>query len=277
MVVMDKLFKKVNEVIKKYNLEERKVDEEFFYELFFAMASFYKFSGYVNNITFFTSQYCGYYKNRNVNITIDRIANKWRRISGDFSIPNSEKNIGELFYFAEVFFHELEHAFQEKIMTEKPYSLSGKILVEASSFNKGVNNPQTREYLIKNNPEEYRIMMKRVSDTYKDNYFMAPQEKLAEIKANAICFKSSVIDNLQISDYFLGEIYKNFLRGYDEEEEPTKAYISLINPFFDFNEVEKMTSGLSGNDRCMFGLKVSDYKLIQLESVRDKILSKIQK
>ena len=260
-----------------YDLTDRDADEEFFYELLYIMTSYYKVSDYIHEITFNDSKYSGCYLKNTINIDKKRTLRKWQKILMTLDIPESERHIGELFYLSRVFLHELEHVNQEKTMHDNPTSLSGRILVESFCYNKGINNPQTREYLIRNNPQAFRSMQNRITNVYNDNYSIAPQERLAEIRANSICFVTARIKKLRISDYYLSEVYKNFLRGYDIEEEPTKAYILLINPDFNFGKIEILTQDMSQNDRCMYGLKVPSSHLSKLEYTKDKILSRTMK
>lgn len=269
---MDKLLEKINFLICKYDNDKRNIDENFFYELLFLVTSYYGISYYINDITFNEFDSYAFYKNNIINLSINRILDKWHAFCYYRKIPTVELHKSMLFYISRIFLHELEHVNQEKIMMEDSESLIGRILVESNCLNNifSVTNNGNSS----NNSDDYKNKCEMIKKIYEENYLLAPQERLSEIRATLMCYKSSQIDNLFISDYFLAEMYKSYLMGYNIEKEPTKIYLSKVNPTFDFRQIEAMSCDLSNEKRCLYGLKTTDETIHELILKRKMLLLK---
>lgn len=195
---------------------------------------------------------------------------------------------------SQMILHELEHANQEKIKYRED-SLESRILrLSDFDYDKIPQMPKSYiEEFIKNNKdlsdEEIALKYLNLTDEYEEkcleeymkiyheNYFCAPNERLAEIKSiNEIIEALDLIDSEKVMNHEMINKYESMRSGYTDTYSPTIKYFNAqgkkeeLKSFDWYSEDEEETKKLSKEiyclqDRIKYGLPLYSNEYEKLE------------
>lgn len=198
--------------------------------------------------------HCSYKKSITVNMDI--IINSLKMIK---IFKGKELLFYSYLEVVEVFLHELEHVNQDKIfnyetsleslIVKKTLEPARKLLQELSITN-GIKNELTS------------LRLNLYSMKYRKNYIYSPTERLAYIKSNLTSIKiAELFGSKNICDYENLFLNTHYFRGYYKKLNPTKYYLKIINPKFNWEEIEEKSKDISFLERITLGLEINENEL----------------
>lgn len=267
-----------NEVIKcSYDLilknirNNKKLDISFLKEIVEMVKYFKKIEDYVSDIEVNNklkdiATYSYYEKNIDFNLKL--FANKCSTDKKLFSLE--EFNIYIYLRCISLLLHELEHANQKKIRFNKEDLES--IIINAS-IEKRCNlfNEWCELYMQKKGFIRRLILDEKMNHAkyiYNKYYDYAPEERIAYNRSLFLTMKlTELFENKYLLNHMSMFFYSSCLKCYDKTFNPTKIYISKINPDFNWNIVEELTKKVDFSKRVELGLQISKQEKEEVTSL----------
>lgn len=260
---MPALNDKIYDLILRYLTFGKKVDNDFFYELVKIVVDYESLQEYVKYLSFDETFPGGVFSFADKSITISKHAIKLysKKVCDKFQFSKIERDIAEILISTSLILHELEHASQTKLLSSGDNGLESKIL---SASNLEYHILSKNEQIDENSIDYLRLL--RWQKTYLKYYEFSPEERMADLNSFKKCYAlSKCFDKmtLRLDNFFLYSIYRSCLSGYDKENNPTKFYISKINPGFCFKKIDDLSSDVLEYKKISYGLEVDEnYKTI---------------
>lgn len=162
----------------------------------------------------------------------------------------------------EVLLHELEHVNQDKIFNYEN-SLESLIVRKTLEPARKLSQELSITKGIKNNLISLKIDLYNIK--YHKNYIYSPAERLAYIKSTLTTIKiAELFGSKNICDYENLFLITNYCRGYYKKINPTKYYLKIINPKFNWHKIEEKIRDISFLDRITLGLEINKNELQSL-------------
>lgn len=162
--------------------------------------------------------------------------------------------------------HEVEHANQHKKENESPKEIES-IILSNSRIPKKLVGETSKQYL--------QRLQKYRKEIYIENYNLCPFERLAEIYSWSLASDISELCKDKASfakNYSLWKKYLSLLNAYGNQSDPTIFYLKAVNPNIDCSELQVIASGLSEEERLLYGFNVSTDYFYQVNSDKNMTL-----
>lgn len=199
----------------------------------------------------------------NLQIALERLKKEAKKLRLS-SIETSYFIAKEL---AEATLHELEHANQVKKFDVDGNNIES-LIIKGAFAHKNIIRRDILFFLMNGYSEKelrtrYRIV-KRGIKFYKYD----PLERLADYHAlsyiKELLKELNVGDRVMLHTYY--EEYKNYIRGYELQKEPTKFFLAKVEGLKDWSEIERLSKNCDLNTRLSLGLPITKDEYQDLEN-----------
>lgn len=173
---------------------------------------------------------------------------------------------------AEATLHELEHANQVKKFDVDGNNIES-LIIKGAFAHKNIIRRDILFFLMNGYSEKelrtrYRIV-KRGIKFYKYD----PLERLAEYQA--LNYTKEILKELNVGNIVMlhtyYEVYKNYIRGYELQKEPTKFFLSKVDGLKDWQEIERLSKDSDLKTRLSLGLPISKEEYQDIENRTRKL------
>ncbi len=253
---MTSVDREIYDLILRYFNFGKTVDDDYYRELLRIVVKGESLESYIKEIKFDEEVPGGFYTYSERQISIDIrsssiFANREARL---FRFFDEEKRLAKLLICAHLLLHEVEHAKQFKLLDSSTDSVEYEILKASNLEHELVSREDYSE-----DNELLESMLGMWQSRYYKYYTFCPEERMADIGSYKRCYELSKNMGsiaLRVSDYLLYSLYLSYLKGYDEISNPTKFYLSRINPKFDYAIIESSLGDVSVGERFYYGIDV---------------------
>jgi hypothetical protein len=168
---------------------------------------------------------------------------------------------------AEAILHELEHAHQVKEYDRDGNNLESLIIKRAFAHKTIIRSDIL--LLLMNGYSEKELLtryktIKRGIKYYKYD----PLERLADY--HALNYIKEILKELNVGDRIMlhtyCEEYKNYIRGYKLQKEPTKFFLAKVGGFEYWQEIERLSTDCDLKTRLSLGLSITKDEYQELEN-----------
>lgn len=168
---------------------------------------------------------------------------------------------------AETILHELEHASQVKEYDRDGNNLESLIIKRAFAHKTIIRSDIL--LLLMNGYSEKELLMRYKTIKRGIKYYKYdPLERLADYHAlnyiKEILKELNVGDRVMLHTYY--EEYKNYIRGYKLQKEPTKFFLAKVGGLKDWQEIERLSTDCDLKTRLSLGLSITKDEYQELEN-----------
>lgn len=270
----EQMVEEISKVIYDYQKKDKRVDKYFIAKLVEIMVSAKGLHQYITDIEFhkYSKRYLALYDDKTLKVYK-------KSIEEDAEQFISKHNYYMYYKVVEILRHEVEHANQEKMVEEQDSILEAQLLKICFAI-----FPKYHEYIFQLPLPIFFIWniavilhAKKDFKKYIENWEYAPQERMAEIRANALVLTLLEQEKLQsIQEIFESDMLFALLQGYDKPLGPTDFYFSELGFSQKWEKVEKL-SFLSLEEKLLFGFPLTLEEVNEVKQNKKKVLSKMQK
>ena len=271
------------QLIYDYSKHKSKVDKEFINKFLEIIKSDLQLEEYIlkSRITHNRKYLAAYnFMGRSLNTNINLIYK-----NSDYLVKTEYPNLNlsrmdKYIVFMQVLLHEVEHAKQKRQIDENHCDIESLILREEyKPLNEIWAKLENNQATLKDSKKFTENMKLR-----KQYYYYSPSERLAESKSSKLTSDIALILDAEISSELMLYNYWNILlSGYnvglidDLSDEPTRFYLSHINPSYEWEQIQNLSKNLDNDSLVSLGLKVSNNELHSIAEKAYKIGSRIRK
>ena len=211
-----------------------------------------------------------YLNSKTIIIDLNKIIKKLESIRG----LNISYESRLLFYYietVEILLHEIEHVNQTKKALNHEQNLEAKILTASIIF--GCVSSDLKKYQLLLDAgytdEQLKLYFNEKAMIYKNNYNIAPEERLANYYSGFMMIKilESFKDNHDMWQYKVYTFLKSLLNGYDISLNPTKTYLEELGTTKILTEGELKGNNLALDKRLSLGLKIEEAEKAKLNNL----------
>ena len=173
--------------------------------------------------------------------------------------------------------HEIEHANQYKSVDSKELNLENKILTSSLLYKSVRNNFDNYKIAFKNFDEKgLSEFFNKKFEVYSLNYYLAPEERLANYYACSLIFKilKDFPNSRDVIDFKKYVFLKYLLMGYDVSLSPTKLYCEKLGVHL-LTEDEYESRDLELGERLRLGLKITEQEKQNLDYLTLQLKNKV--
>jgi len=168
---------------------------------------------------------------------------------------------------AEAILHELEHASQVKEYDRDGNNLESLIIKRAFAHKTIIRSDIL--LLLMNGYSEKELLMRYKTIKRGIKYYKYdPLERLADYHAlnyiKEILKELNIGDRVMLHTYY--EEYKNYIRGYKLQKEPTKFFLAKVGGLKDWQEIERLSKDCGLKTRLSLGLPITKDEYQELEN-----------
>lgn len=275
----EQMVEEISKLIYDYRKKEKTIDKYFIAKLVEIMVSAKGLHQYITDIEFqnYSKDYVALYDDRTLKVYKESIDKEMSH----FILGNNQYSYYKI---VAIIRHEIEHARQEKIIDSGTNTIEAQLLKICFSI-----FPKYKDYfehLLKLPLPIFLIVYiiitlysKKDYNKYIENWEYAPQERIAEIKANALVLtllEQEKQDLKSIQNVFESDTFFLLLQGYDKPLGPTEFYFSELGLREKWKNIQDI-SWLTLEEKLLFGLPLTSKELGEAKREQRKVLSAIQK
>lgn len=243
-------------IIYKYFNDNREIDANFVFNIIEVAKKYYSLDDYIRKIKVYEanpgSEACYYLNPKKIEVYTKALNATLDNLTDIFPVLYYDP-LFKYLYCIKLLIHEVEHANQQKKIKELN-NIESEIL--KAEF----------EPCYKLKKQNFLAFLKIISLNQARNkhYTLSPCERLAETSACEFAQNLSLqignVLNYEVFEYF--KLKNGILRGYniglarDLSYTPTKTYLKIINPQYDFSKIEELSYELDLTDKMRLGLEV---------------------
>ena len=199
----------------------------------------------------------------NLQVAIERLKEEARKLRLSY-IETSYFIAKEL---AEAILHELEHAHQVKEYDRDGNNLES-LIIKGAFDHKTIIRKDLLFFLMNGYSEKELLIRYKIIKRGIKYYKYNPLERLADYHAlnyiKEILKELNVGDRVMLHTYY--EEYKNYIRGYELQKEPTKFFLAKVGGLKDWSEIERLSKNCDLKTRLSLGLPITKDEYQELEN-----------
>lgn len=168
---------------------------------------------------------------------------------------------------AEAILHELEHAHQVKEYDRDGNNLES-LIIKGAFDHKNIIRKYLLFLLMDGYSEKELLTRYKTIKRGIKYYKYDPLERLADYHAlnymKEILKELNIRDRVMLHTYY--EEYKNYIRGYELQKEPTKFFLAKVGGLKDWQEIERLSTDCDLKTRLSLGLPITKDEYQDLEN-----------